>query len=126
MVGVADGVGVGVSVTSNTVGASIGEITVVGVAVGAPGCSPTITGCTTTTVGVVASPTLLGVVASPTTAGVVASSKGGGVGVPGVGVGVTVWVGVSGMGMTERGSTPGGMTITPGVEPLGGVTTTIP
>lgn len=38
-----------------------------------------------------------------------------GVGVTGDGVGVTVKVVVAGTGITERGSTPGGMTMTPGV-----------
>lgn len=44
----------------------------------------------------------------------------------GVAVWVTVGVGDSGTGMTDRGSTPGGMTITPGVPALGGVTTINP
>ena len=41
----------------------------------------------------------------------------------GDGVAVTVAVSVGGNGITERGSTPGGMTMTPGVPALGGVTT---
>jgi hypothetical protein len=72
----------------------MGEIKVVGVGLGG-GTTPI--GSTTTTVGETVSCALTGV------------------GVAMGGVGVTVKVGVSGIGMTERGSTPGGMTMTPGV-----------
>ena len=108
MVGVGVSVGKGVSVANWTVGTRIGEIKPVGVGSG----SKMVMG-----VGVPsASPVSISPVSTSTTVGSSVTS----------GVGVTVAVGVSGNGMTERGSTPGGMTITPGVEPLGGVTTTIP
>lgn len=115
IVGVAVGGAVGVSVANNTVGTKIGDIKVVGVGVGrsptsSVGVVCTSTGTTTMTVGVIDCEIPVAVA----------------VGVPGVGVGVTVKVGVSGMGKTERGSTPGGMTMTPGVPALGGVTTTMP
>ena len=111
-VGVAVLVGVGVSVATCRVGAKSGEIMVVGIALGwgtrmaATVGVPLASGC-----GDVSPMIAVGVPSA------VAVSAG---------VGVIVGVGVSGIGMTERGSVPGGITITPGVPAMGGVTTMIP
>jgi hypothetical protein len=72
--------------------------------------------------GVTATP---GVSSSPG-AGTVVEGVAVALGIGSVGVQVAVAVAVSGKGMSELGSTPGGITITPGVPWLGGVTTTSP